>query len=99
MQHDASRRTTLLGAAMGSIDHFRQGLLAQMGRAAHGGRIDVLINSGELYRSLGGHPGSTHGMPSCCDAMEAKMKLGDTMLLDRTSEAGMTVRYLLPRAN
>ena len=41
---------------MVSVDHFRQGLLAQMDRAAHGGRIDVLINSGELYRSLGGYP-------------------------------------------
>lgn len=84
---------------MVSIDHFRQGLLAQMDRATTGGRIDVLINSGELYRSLGGYPGSTHGMPSCCDAMQAEMKLGDTMVLDRTSGAGMTVRYLLPRAN
>jgi hypothetical protein len=82
---------------MVSINHFRQGLLAQTGRAAHGGRIDVLINSGELYRSLGGYPGSTHGMPSCCDAMQAEMKPGDTMLLDRSSGAGMTVRYLLPR--
>jgi hypothetical protein len=68
-----------------------------MARAAIGGQIDVLINSGELYRSLGGYPGSTHGMPSCCDAMRAEMKPGDTMVLDRTNEAGMTVRYMLPR--
>jgi hypothetical protein len=97
MQHDASRRSTLLGGPVVSIDDFRQGLVEQMDRAAYGGRIDVLINSGELYRSLGGHPGSTHGVHSCCDAMQAEMKLGDTMLLDRTSGAGMTVRYLLPR--
>jgi hypothetical protein len=69
-----------------------------MDRAAVGGRIDVLINSGDLYRSLGGYPGSLHGMPSCCDAMQAEMKLGDTLLLDRTNGAGMTARYLLPRA-
>ena len=87
------------GATMVSIDHFRQGLLAQMGRAAHGGLIDVLINSGELYRSLGGYPGSKHGMPLCCDAMQAEMKSGDIVILDRSSGAGMTVRYLLPRAN
>jgi hypothetical protein len=48
---------------MVSTDHFRQGLLAQMARASRGGVVDVLINSGELYRSLGGYPGSTHGMP------------------------------------
>jgi hypothetical protein len=84
---------------MVSVDHFRQELLAQMGRAAHGGLIDVLINSGELYRSLGGYPGSTHGMPFCCDAMQAEMKSGDTLILDRSSGAGMTVRYLLPRGS
>jgi hypothetical protein len=38
-------------------------------------------------------------MPSCWDAMQAEMKLGDTLLLDRTSGVGMTIRYLLPRAN
>lgn len=84
---------------MVSIDFFRQGLLRQMDRAACGGRIDVLINSAELYRSLGGYPGSAHGMPLCCDAMQAEMTGGDTMVLDRTNGAGMTVRYLLPRAS
>jgi hypothetical protein len=29
--------------------------------------------------------------------MQAEFKLGDTLLLDRTNGAGMTVRYLLPR--
>jgi hypothetical protein len=83
---------------MVSANHFRQGLLAQMDRASNGGLIDVLINSGELYRSLGGYPGSTHGMQFCCEAMEAEMKPGDILVLDRTNSAGMTVRYLLPRA-
>jgi hypothetical protein len=83
---------------MVSTDHFRKGLLAQMHRASSNGRIDVLINSGELYRSLGGYPGSSHGMPSCCDAMQDEMKPGDVLLLERTNGAGMTVRYLLPRA-
>jgi hypothetical protein len=80
-----------------SSDHFRQELLAQLGRGANRGAIDMLINSGKLYRSLGGYPGSTHGMPSCCDAMQAEMKPGDILLVERASGAGMTVRYLLPR--
>jgi hypothetical protein len=84
---------------MVSIDHFRQELLAQMTRATKVGLIDVLINSGELYRSLGGYPGSIRGMPSCCDAMQAEIKPGDTLLVERTNGAGMTVRYLLPRVN
>jgi hypothetical protein len=82
---------------MVSSDHFRQELLAQLGRGANRGAIDMLINAGELYRSLGGYPGSTHGMPSCCDAMQAEMKPGDILLVERASGAGMTVRYLLPR--
>ncbi len=39
-------------------------MLEQMDRAANGGLIDVLVTSGALYRSLGGYPGSTRGMPS-----------------------------------
>jgi hypothetical protein len=58
------------------------------------GRIDILINSGELYRSIA-KDGSRSG--SCCDAMQEEFKMGDTRLLDRTNGAGMTVRYLLPR--
>jgi hypothetical protein len=82
---------------MVSTDHFRRGLLAQMARATIAGQIDILINCGQLYRSLGGYPGSNHGMPLCCDAMQAEFKLGDIMILDRAHGVGMTVRYLLTR--
>ena len=81
---------------MVSTDHFRQELLAQLGRAAAQGRIDILINSGDLYRSIA-RGGSRSG--SCCDAMQEEFKMGDRLLLDRTNGSGMTVRYLLPRAN
>ena len=80
-----------------SVEHFREELRAQMGRATRRGLLDVLINSGELHRSLGGYPGSRQGMPLCCDAMQAEMKPGDTLLIERANGAGMTVRYLLPR--
>ena len=78
-----------------STDHIRHELLAQLGRAAGNGRIDLLINCGELCRSL--PTGSASA--SCCDAMEAEMKLGDILIIERANGAGMTVRYLLPRAN
>jgi hypothetical protein len=78
---------------MVSTDHFRQELLAQLDRAAARGHIDILINSGELSRSMRG----SSRPASCCDAMQEEFKLGDTLLLDRTNGAGMTVRYLLPR--
>jgi hypothetical protein len=82
---------------MVSTDHYRQELVTQLGQAANQGRIDVLANAAELYRSLAAYPGSPNGMRSCCDAMQAEMKPGDTLLLERTNGAGMTVRYLLPR--
>lgn len=84
---------------MVSVDYFRQGLLAQMSRAAKVGRIDVTINSGQLHRELGGNAGSMHALPLCCEAMQEELKSGDTLVLDRTNGAGMTVRYRLPRAN
>ena len=82
---------------MVTVDLFQQGLLAQMERATGHGRIDVLIDSGELYRSLGATPVPTHGMPLCCEAIEAEMKFGDALLIGRADGAGMTTRYLLPR--
>ena len=83
---------------MVSIDHFRQELSAQLGRASAQSFADILINSGDLYRSLGGYPGSVHGMPMCCDAMEAEIMPGDIILVGKSTGAGMTVRYYLPRS-
>jgi hypothetical protein len=80
---------------MVSTDHFRHELLAQLGRATTRGLIDVLVNSGELCRTI---PRGSFSSASCCDAMQAEFKLGDTMVLDRANGAGMTVRYLLPRS-
>ena len=82
---------------MVSADHFAQELRAQMSRAAKHGSIDIVINSRDLYRSVGGYPGSMHGMPACCDAMRSEMKPGDILLVEQASGPGMTVRYLLPR--
>jgi hypothetical protein len=82
---------------MVSADHFAQELHAQMRRAAKHGSTDIVIKSGELYRSLGGYPGSMHGMPACCDAMRCEMMPGDVLLVEHTSGPWMTVRYRLPR--
>jgi hypothetical protein len=82
---------------MVSVDRFRQGLSAQLERAAARNFADVIINCGELYRTLGGYPGSLYGMPSCSDAMEAEMATGDIILVEKSTGAGLTVRYYLPR--
>jgi hypothetical protein len=72
-------------------------LRAQLNRATKHGSIDIVINSVELYRSLGGYPGSMHGMPACCDAMRSEMKPGDVLLVEQASGPRITVRYRLPR--
>jgi hypothetical protein len=82
---------------MVSADHFAHELREQLNRATKQGSIDIVINSGELYRSLGGYPGSMHGMPACCDAMRSKMKPGDVLLVEQASGPRITVRYRLPR--
>jgi hypothetical protein len=82
---------------MVSADHFAQELRPQMSRAARHGSIDIVINSRDLYRSVGGYPGSMHGMPACCDAMRSEMNAGDILLVEQSSGPEMTVRYRLPR--
>jgi hypothetical protein len=82
---------------MVSADHFAQELRAQMSRVAKHGSIDIVINSRELYRSVGGYPGSMHGMPACYNAMRSEMKPGEVLLVEQAGGAGMTVRYRLPR--
>ena len=82
---------------MVSTDHYRQELAAQLGRAAKQGLIDILANAAELHRSLAKCPRTAKEMGRCCDAMQAEMKPGDTLLIERANGAGMTVRYLLPR--
>jgi hypothetical protein len=79
---------------MVSTDHFRHELLAQLGRAATEGHVNVLVNSGELCRAV---PRGSYSSAFCCDAMQAEFKPGDTLVLDRANGAEMTVRYLLPR--
>jgi hypothetical protein len=82
-----------------SIDHYRQELVAQLGRAAQLGHIDILTNAAELCRSLVRSTQTPQEMGRCCDAMQAEMKPGDSMIVERANGVGMTVRYLLPRPN
>ncbi len=79
---------------MVSIDRFRQELLAQLARSATQGHLEILVNAGDLCHAL---PGRVVSWEACCDAMQEEMKPGDTLVLERTCGAGLTVRYRLPR--
>ena len=85
------------GHNMASADHFEQELLGQMERAASRGAKHIVINSAELQCALGDFHRPDQQSPSCCDVMEREMKSGDVLLVDRSSKAGLTIRYLLPR--
>jgi hypothetical protein len=82
---------------MVSADHFAHEVRAQFKKAAAQRATSAVIASGELHRLLGGYPGSTHGMPACCEVMRYEMKLGDILLVE-SDGVGMTVCHQLPRA-
>jgi hypothetical protein len=70
---------------MVSIDHFRQELVVQLRRAATEGRIDILINSGELCRAI---PGSCSWSASCCDACKRSSNQEICWFLTEQTERG-----------
>ena len=80
------------------MDHYSQELTAQFGRAAFRGMSHILINARELHSSLGDFPGSNDKLISCGLVMRNEMKAGDVMVVGEDHLAGMTVRYVLPRA-
>ena len=79
---------------MVSVKQYKQQLRAQMEGAAAHGVLDILINAGELCRTLHGRIGSTD---ACCKAMREELKPGDVVLIDAGAGVGMTVRYRLHR--
>ena len=77
-----------------SIDHFRQELTEQMGRASASGAKEVLINSLDLCASI---PKGNYAADSCCNAMQDEMRAGDVLHIDRNHSAGMTSAIFCPR--
>jgi hypothetical protein len=82
---------------MVSFDCFRQQLQSQLDAATVSGAIDVLVNAGDLYRSVDEAPGVIDGMLRCCDAMQAAIRIGDTLVVADHYGSGMTVCYQSPR--
>jgi 5-methylcytosine-specific restriction protein A len=82
-----------------SKDEFRTELRSQLREAELRGGAEIAVNSGELHRKLGGYPGASHQMPSCCDAMYDEQRPGDAILSAPTKGKGasLTIQYRLPR--
>jgi hypothetical protein len=69
-----SGRDHYADSPMVSVDHYKQELRAQMERSAAHGMPDILINAGELWRTLHGRIGPTD---DCCEAMREESKPGE----------------------
>lgn len=84
---------------MPTKDDFRKELRRRLRDAEMRGARELKVNSGELHRSLGGYPGPTHQMPSCCDVMHEEMSAGDRIIEAPAKGRGasLTISYGLPR--
>jgi hypothetical protein len=80
-------------------EEFRAELRSRLRAAELRGATYLEINSGQLHRDLGGYPGASHQMPSCCDAMYDEQRDGDLRLPGgpRKGKGVITIRYQLPR--
>jgi 5-methylcytosine-specific restriction protein A len=78
---------------------FEEALEMQRRAAACGGRSFEDVVSGDLHRTVGGYPGSSHRMPACCAVMTRAMRPGDRIIAQPPSGKGatLTIRYRLPR--
>jgi hypothetical protein len=86
-------------ATMPSSDHYGQELREQLQRAATRRISHLLVNEHDLHSSLRDLHDSDDKMVSCRLAMRTEMKVGDVILVTESNTAGMTVRYVLPRAS
>lgn len=84
---------------MPTAGEFRDELRAQLRQAELNGAAYLEVNSGDLHRKLGGYPGTSHQMPSCCEAMYGERKARDKIIAQppKGKGASLTIRYMLPR--
>lgn len=85
---------------MPTREEFSNAIRAKLREAELRGAGHLDLNAGELHRELGGYPAAgAHQMPSCCEALYAEQRTGDTILArpPKGKGASLTVRYKLPR--
>ncbi len=84
---------------MPTADDFRSELNRILKQAEEQGLPSVLVNSGDLHRRLGGYPGRSHQMPTCCSVMWSIKGPSDEVMSQPPSGKGatLTIRYRTPR--
>ncbi len=78
---------------------FRLALQCRFEEAGQRGLKFVDVNAGDLHREIGGYPGKSHRMPTCCDVLRKSMQMGDTVIAEppKGKGASLTIRYRFPR--
>jgi hypothetical protein len=93
-------RTDKLPRTVGGTSRpFRLALQCRFEEAGRHSLDFVDVNAGDLHREVGGYPGKSHHMPTCCDIMRNSMLPGDTILNEppKGRGASFTVRFKIPR--
>jgi hypothetical protein len=80
-------------------NRFEEAISVAIADAARSGRTSLRVRSGDLHRAIGGYPGPSHQMPSCCRAMKAAMAPGDRVIESppKGTGANLVIEYRLPR--
>ena len=84
---------------MPNADDFRR-ILTKYFRETEDKRQDsITLESGQVHRRVGGYPGGSHSMPTCCSVMRKLMQEGDELLYAPPSGKGasLKIRYNFPR--
>lgn len=78
---------------------FEVELLRQLAAATSAGAKMLDISAKELHIAVGGYPGASHAMPSCCSAMRSEQRSTDEVLAQppKGKGASLKIRYFLPR--
>ncbi len=84
---------------MPNADQFRSTLRRRSSKANAEGRTYLDVQAGDLHREIGGYPGPSHSMPTCCSVMKQEMRSGDQVLSGPPTRKGasLIIRYYLPR--
>jgi hypothetical protein len=82
---------------MVSTDHFRQEIRSRLELASAEGGQELIIECGELYRSISKLPIFDPWMIFCCNAMRAEMAIADRLIVDDSNASLLTIHYNLPR--
>ena len=73
---------------MASTADFRSELKAQLQRTEKRGAPHIEINAGELHRRVGGYPGPSHRMASCCEVMHGETQEDDEIITSPAAGKG-----------